>query len=228
MTDHNDNGINQQHSGDGSRDSEDARMNGSGEMQTLIGIARNLEKGQASVEKRLENLEKGQENIQSDQKVIKTDISNLKKGQAELRTDVTLLNDSVTAYGIQIEGFNSKIEGFNGKIEGQDSKIAGQDSKISVAHTKVEAQDVKIENARIKAGLWIIAALAAAVLFGIAVWGILPDSVKDFFDFNKSIAEESFAVFLGYASHQWKPISIDATFKPIKNLGKLMQNYSVK
>ena len=214
MTDHNDNGINQQPRGDGSRDSEEARMNGSGEMQTLIGIARNLEKGQASVEKRLESLEKGQENLE--------------KGQAELRADVTLLNDSVTAYGIQIEGFNSKIEGFNGKIEGQDSKIAGQDSKISAAHTKVEAQDVKIENARIKAGLWIIAALAAAVLFGIAVWGILPDSVKDFFDFNKSIAEESFAVFLGYASHQWKPISIDAIYKPIKNLGKLMQNYSVK
>ena len=228
MTDHDDNGINQQHSGDGSRDSEEARMNGSGEMQMLIGIARNLEKGQENIQSDqkviktdISNLKKGQENLERGQESLKNEVENLKMGQVNLRTDVTVLGSKVDAFGTHLNGFNDKIAG-------QDSKIEGQDSKISAAHTKVEAQDVKIENARIKAGLWIIAAISAAVLFGIAVWGILPDSVKDFFDFNKSIAEESFAVFLGYASHQWKPISIDAIFKPIKNLGKLLQNYTVK
>ena len=109
MTDHNDNGINQQPRGDGSRDSEEARMNGSGEMQTLIGIARNLEKGQASVEKRTNKA--------------------LRKGKTELRTDVTLLNDkcdcsmvsklkdSIVRLKDSMERLKGKTQKFMGKTQ---------------------------------------------------------------------------------------------------------------
>ena len=121
MVNHNDDGINQQPNGDGSHVSEDARVNGSNDMQMLISIARNLEKGQDDIKKGLINLEKGQD---------------------DLRTKVKLLNDKLTILCIQIEGFN-------GKIEGQDSKIYGQNSNMSAGHTKVKAQDEKIENARI-------------------------------------------------------------------------------
>ena len=135
MVNHNDDGIYQQPIGDGSRDSEDARVNGSNDMQMLISIARNLEKGQErllkgqnDIKKRLGNLEKG--------------LKDLLKGQDDLRTKVKLLNEKLTTLCIQIEGFN-------GKIEGQDSKIYGQNSNMSATHTKVEAQDVEIESARI-------------------------------------------------------------------------------
>ena len=78
-----------------------------------------------------------------------------------------------------------KTDAQDTKFESQDKVIAGHDSKIESQNNKIAAQDAKIENAGFNTLHKIIAIFVAAVIFLMQVWGMLPDTVKEFFTFQR-------------------------------------------